>query len=78
MHDNDKLASLLGCFCVLSTGLLNGVISVQTRMMQSISVLVTVFYVGFVATILTAIWLLIEYASDSDQSQLRILKLDWN
>ena len=47
-------------------------------MIQSISAQVTVFYIGFVATILTAIWLLIEYASDSDQSQLRIFKLDWN
>ena len=30
--DNDALAGLIGCLCVIGQGFINGVVSVQTRM----------------------------------------------
>lgn len=45
--DKAALAGLVGCLCVLTHAFINGVVSVQTRLMQEISVPVTLFYIAF-------------------------------
>lgn len=77
LKENDAMAGLVGCMCILSVGLINGLVSVQTRMMQEISVIVTMFYVGLCATVLTAVWILIEHAV-SGEGKLRILTLEFD
>ena len=74
LKDNDSMAGIIGCICVLSTALLNGVIAVQTRMMQKMSVLVTMFYIALFSVIGTWGILLIEYGV-ADHDKLRIMSL---
>ena len=68
LADNDTLAGLVGCLCILALALINGIVSVQTRMMQTVSVVVTMFYIGVFSSVLTAVWLLIEFAVQDGDS----------
>lgn len=75
-NDNAAMAGVVGCTCVLTMAILNGVMSVQTRIMQKISVIVTLFYVGACSTLLTAIYLLIEhYVAGRDHVRLFQIRL---
>ena len=77
--DNDTMAGLIGCICALLVAFLNGVVSVQTRMMQDLSVVVSAFYVGVIASQSTLFWLAIEYIfwpdKESSSQYMRIFSL---
>ena len=73
--DNDALAGLIGCICVIGTGIFNGVVSVWTRMLQHIEVAPTIFYLSSTALTGTLVLLLIEYAV-SEEKSFRLFNLE--
>ena len=75
LSSNDSLAGLVGCIFCVCVGLINGLVSVQTRVMTELGILVTMFHIGFFACLATAAWLLVEHAV-SGEGKLRILTLE--
>ena len=75
LSSNDNMAGLVGCIFCVCVGLINGLISVQTRVMSELGIPVTMFHVGFFACVATAVWLLAEHAI-SGEGTLRILTLE--
>ena len=51
LKDNDSIAALVGCVMIIIAAILNGVLAVQSRMLQHIDVFTTLFYVVSLALI---------------------------
>ena len=77
LKDNLAMAGLVGCLCVIGQAFINGVVSVQTRMMQHVSVIVTMFYIATISTFCTMIWLIIEHfaTKTEENSSFRLFTL---
>ena len=58
--DDVRLAGIVGCSCMIVLSMANGVLSVLTRMMQSLHVSVMMVYIALISLIIMTVGLLIE------------------